>query len=84
MLADEPMASLDIDSELQLLKAVKLNHKKSTPKISILISHRMAGIKMCNKIFVLDCGALVEEGEHEHLISLGGKYSTMYNAQLIL
>lgn len=41
----------------------------------------MAGIKMCSKIFVLDCGVLVEEGEHEHLISLGGKYSTMYNAQ---
>lgn len=82
MLADEPMASLDIYSELQLLKAVKLNHNKSTPKISILISHRMAGIKMCNKIFVLECGVLVEEGEHEHLISLGGKYSTMYNAQM--
>lgn len=81
MLADEPMASLDIFSELQLLKAVKLNHNKSTPKISILISHRMAGIKMCNKIFVLDRGVLVEEGGHEHLISLGGKYSEMYNAQ---
>jgi ABC-type multidrug transport system fused ATPase/permease subunit len=81
ILADEPMASLDIYSELQLLKAVKLNHNKNAPKISILISHRMAGIKMCSKIFVLDCGVLVEEGEHEHLISLGGKYSTMYNAQ---
>ena len=82
MLADEPIASLDIYSELQLLKAVKLNHNKSKSGISILISHRMAGIKMCSKIFVLDHGVLVEEGGHDHLISLGGKYSEMYNAQI--
>lgn len=42
----------------------------------------MAGIKMCSKIFVLDHGVLVEEGGHDHLISLGGKYSEMYNAQI--
>ena len=83
MIFDEPMASLDVFSELQLLKSVQLNHKKAVPKISILISHRMAGIRMCNKIFVLDHGNLVEKGTHEYLISIGGKYSNMYNAQNI-
>lgn len=81
-IADEPMASLDVFSELQLLNSIKLNHNKSTSKVSILISHRMAGIKMCNKIFVLDCGVLVEEGNHERLINLSGKYRTMYDAQV--
>jgi ABC-type multidrug transport system fused ATPase/permease subunit len=81
MIADEPMAALDIFSELQLLKSVNLNHKRTKPKISILISHRMAGIKMCNKIFVMDHGTLVEEGTHEYLLSIEGKYSMMYDAQ---
>lgn len=81
MIADEPMAALDIFSELQLLKSVNLNHKKAKSKISILISHRMAGIKMCNKIFVMDHGTLVEEGTHDYLLSLNGKYSMMYDAQ---
>lgn len=81
MVADEPMAALDIFSELQLLKSVNLNHKRARSKISILISHRMAGIKMCNKIFVMDHGTLVEEGTHDYLLSLNGKYSMMYDAQ---
>lgn len=81
MIADEPMAALDIFSELQLLKSVNLNHKKAKSKISILISHRMAGIKMCSKIFVLDHGTLVEVGTHDYLLSLNGKYSRMYEAQ---
>ena len=53
MLADEPIASLDIYSELQLLKAVKLNHNKSKSGISILISHRMADQSATNLLPLL-------------------------------
>jgi len=44
----------------------------------IAIAHKLSLIKNANKIFVLDDKTIVEEGTHEALINLGGKYKGMW------
>lgn len=48
-----------------------------------LIAHRLATVQDCDKIVVLDKGALVEEGNHSSLLNMPGSlYSSMWNRQL--
>ena len=50
-------------------------------KTSILISHRLSGVKQCNRIVVLDKGAIVEQGTHDTLMNKGGLYCKLYSLQ---
>ena len=47
----------------------------------ILITHRMASVRGADRIYVLDHGALVEEGDHEALMALDGRYAEMFTLQ---
>jgi len=50
-------------------------------RTSILISHRFSTVRMANHIVVLDDGTVAEEGSHDELMALGGKYAAMFTAQ---
>ena len=76
---DEPTAALDPISESQLYEQFE---KIIDNKTSIFISHRLGSIKLADEIFVFDNGTIVEEGNHEILMSKNGKYAKMYTSQL--
>ena len=76
---DEPSAALDIKSELRLYK---LFRELAEDKTVIFVSHRLFSCRMCNKIFVMDHGKLVQEGTHEQLVKVQGKYREMWESQV--
>jgi len=73
---DEATASIDPFTEWQIQQALHLILEKTT---SILIAHRLSTVKAADRIVVIDKGVIIEEGDHEALLSKGGHYATLYN-----
>ncbi|RPI31913.1 MAG: ABC transporter ATP-binding protein [Chloroflexota bacterium] len=73
---DEATASIDPFTEWQIQQALNLILTNTT---SILIAHRLSTVKAADRIIVLDKGHILEEGNHEELLSKGGNYATLYN-----
>ncbi len=78
MILDEPSSALDPIAEYQL------NHAMLTAtgdKTVIFISHRLSTTRKADRIIMLENGQIVEQGSHEELLSLGGRYAQMWKAQ---
>ena len=78
VILDEPTAALDPLSEAEVYAGFDEMVKDKT---SIYISHRMSSCRFCDDIIVFDAGRIVERGDHDSLLSKGGQYANMWNAQ---
>ena len=65
ILLDEATSSLDADTETKIQEAIKL---LTNNKTSLVIAHRLSTIKNSEKIYVIDGGKIVADGNHEHLL----------------
>lgn len=75
---DEPTSALDPIAENSLY----LQYSYLTEgRTSVYISHRLVSTRFCDRIIYVEEGRIVEEGSHEALMKLGGKYSAMYELQ---
>jgi ATP-binding cassette, subfamily B, bacterial len=75
---DEPTASLDARSEYEVFQRFA---ELTQGKIALLISHRFSTVRMADRIVVLENGRIAEQGSHQQLLSLGGRYSVMFELQ---
>jgi ATP-binding cassette subfamily B protein len=76
---DEPTAALDPIAELEIFQYMQHNIQEKT---AVFISHRLSACKLCETIFVMDEGKLVQEGDHDTLLKDGNSlYALMWNAQ---
>ena len=50
-------------------------------KSALFISHRLASTRFCDRILLLENGAIVEEGTHESLLKMGGRYAQLFETQ---
>jgi len=73
---DEATASVDPFTEWQIQQALDLILSNTT---SILIAHRLTTIKAADRIIVIDQGEIIEQGDHESLLSAHGHYADLYN-----
>jgi ATP-binding cassette, subfamily B, bacterial len=78
---DEPTAPLDAKAEHAVYESLR---RLARDRTVVLITHRLASVRGADRIFLLDAGALAEEGTHEELLRLGGRYSKLYDLQLRL
>jgi ATP-binding cassette, subfamily B, bacterial len=78
LILDEPTASLDARSELEVFERFA---ELTYGKMALLISHRFSTVRMADRIVVLEGGQLVEEGSHAQLMALGGRYAEMFEMQ---
>ncbi len=76
LILDEATASIDPFTETKIQEALEKVIKNRT---SIIIAHRLSTIRHVNRIVVLKKGKIVEEGNHEFLMSKGGLYANLYN-----
>nr|WP_225993621.1 ATP-binding cassette domain-containing protein [Actinomadura rudentiformis] len=78
LICDEPTAALDARAEHHLFERIRTHADGRTV---LLITHRLASVRHADRIFVLDQGKVTEEGDHEHLMALGGLYAELYSLQ---
>jgi ATP-binding cassette, subfamily B, bacterial len=78
LVLDEPTAALDAKSELEVFERFA---ELTAGKMALLISHRFSTVRMADRIVVLAGGRLVEEGTHQKLMALGGRYAEMFEMQ---
>lgn len=78
LLLDEPTAALDAIAENEMYENYQELMKGRT---SLFISHRLASTRFCDQILFLENGKIVEQGTHEELMELGGKYAYMFDIQ---
>ncbi len=78
LILDEPTSALDPIAESELYEEYA---RLCEDKTSIFISHRLSSTRFCDRILFLEEGKIVEEGSHEQLMALQGKYAQMYEIQ---
>ena len=78
---DEPTAPLDAKAEHAVYESLR---KLASDRTVILITHRLASIRNADRIFFLDRGMLVEQGDHEGLLRMNGRYAELYRLQTLL
>ena len=76
LVLDEATASIDSYTEQQIQKALAVLLKGRT---GLVIAHRLATIRNADRILVLQNGVLIESGNHDELMKLGGLYAKLYN-----
>ena len=80
LVCDEPTAALDARAEHRLFESIH-EHARRTGSAVVLITHRLASVRMADRIYVLDRGRIVAHGTHEQLMDAGGLYAELYTLQ---
>ena len=79
ILLDEATSSLDAETENKIQKAINFLTKDRT---TLVIAHRLSTILNSDKIYVIDNGSVIDEGNHEELIKNSKIYKNFYEKQI--
>jgi len=78
LLLDEATSALDTHSEIQVQEALE---RLMAGRTTLVIAHRLSTVRGCDRIYVVDRGRVVEQGDHEALTAAGGLYARLARAQ---
>ncbi|MFD7555361.1 ABC transporter ATP-binding protein [Streptomyces sp. NPDC059835] len=79
IVVDEPTSALDPEAEIAAFESIR--GLAGPERAVVLVTHRMSGVRYADVIHVLHEGRLVEQGGHEELLALDGRYAAMYRMQ---
>ncbi|MFY1615635.1 ABC transporter ATP-binding protein [Micromonospora sp. WMMD736] len=77
LICDEPSAALDARAEHALFQHLRRRPDRAV----VLITHRLANVRHADRIFVMDQGRLVQQGNHDELMAAGGLYRELFELQ---
>lgn len=75
VILDEATSALDTETEARLHQAMQVFLNGRT---TIIIAHRLSAVKQADKVFVFDNGQIIDQGNHNELISRDGLYKDLY------
>jgi ATP-binding cassette subfamily B protein len=78
LILDEPTATLDARAEYEVFRRFS---ELTKDRMAVLISHRFSTVRMADRILVLENGQVREQGTHEKLVALGGRYAELFELQ---
>lgn len=77
LILDEATSAIDSLTELRIQRALERLVRGRT---SFVVAHRLSTIRRADIVLVLDAGRIVERGNHESLLTLGGHYAALWRA----
>ena len=75
---DEATSNIDADSEASIIDAVA---ELARTKTVVMVSHRLAALRGCDKVYVFETGRVVQTGTHEELAKQDGHYASLWARQ---
>lgn len=77
---DEPTSALDARAEARVYDTI---HRRlgDQDRTIVLITHRLASVRGCDRIIVLKDGRVLQQGTHADLLAAGGEYATLFALQ---
>jgi ABC-type multidrug transport system fused ATPase/permease subunit len=78
LVLDEPTSAIDAQAEFEIFNHFRAITQK---QMVLLISHRFSTVRMADKILVIENGEVIEQGTHEELLQLGGRYAKLFLLQ---
>ncbi|GLZ80885.1 multidrug ABC transporter permease [Actinorhabdospora filicis] len=78
LILDEPSSGLDAAAEQEVHDRLR---EYRTGATSVLISHRLGAVRHADRIVVLSEGRIIEDGDHDTLMGLGGEYARLFTIQ---
>ncbi|AVH70887.1 ABC transporter permease [Nostoc sp. 'Lobaria pulmonaria (5183) cyanobiont'] len=78
LVLDEPTSAIDAQAEFEIF-----NHFRAITQnqMVLLISHRFSTVRMADKIVVIENGEVIEQGTHEELLQVRGRYAKLFKLQ---
>ena len=81
LILDEATSSVDTRTEKYIERGMDRLMKNRT---TFIIAHRLSTVRNADKIIVLEHGEIIEQGTHEELLQLGGRYYQLYTGAVEL
>ena len=79
LIFDDTTAAIDAGTESRIRTALK---KYAKDRVTLIVAHRLASLMHADRILFLEHGRIVEQGSHDELLKLGGRYSDLHELQM--
>jgi len=81
LIFDEATSSLDSLTERSITETIKKVVDERSTLMTVLVAHRLSTVLHATRIYVMEKGAVIEEGTHETLVAAGGLYAALWREQ---